>query len=59
MKLVKHKKEGKYSCVKIMKKDDIIKAKQADHIINEYEILSSISHPFIVFSVLLRSIFME
>jgi hypothetical protein len=31
-----------------MKKDDIIKAKQADHIINEVEILSSISHPFIV-----------
>ena len=48
VKLVKSKKDDKYSCVKIMKKDEIIKAKQADHIINEYEILSNISHPFIV-----------
>ena len=34
VKLVKHKKEDKYGCVKIMKKEDIIKAKQADHMIN-------------------------
>lgn len=59
VKLVKHKKDDKYSCAKIMKKDDIIKAKQADHIINEVEILSSISHPFIVTLHLPRSTSME
>ena len=31
-----------------MKKEEIIKAKQTDHMINEVEILGSISHPFIV-----------
>jgi len=31
-----------------MKKAELIKAQQVDHISNEYRILSSISHPFIV-----------
>lgn len=31
-----------------MRKDELIKAQQVDHISNEYRILSSISHPFIV-----------
>ena len=31
-----------------MKKEDIIKSKQVDHIFNEYKIFSTISHPFIV-----------
>jgi len=52
VKLVKNKQDEKYSCVKIMKKEELIKAKQVDHIINEYEILNSITHPFIVFVVL-------
>ena len=34
VKLVKNKKDSKYACVKIMKKNEIIQAKQADHIIN-------------------------
>lgn len=34
-----------------MKKEDLIKAQQVDHISNEYKILSSISHPFIVSSM--------
>lgn len=48
VRLVKKKNTHKYSCVKIMKKADLIKAQQVDHISNEYKILSSISHPFIV-----------
>jgi serine/threonine protein kinase len=31
-----------------MKKYDLIKSKQADHIMNEIKILSMIDHPFIV-----------
>ena len=34
VKLVKNKKTGEYSCVKIMKKEEILNAKQTDHIIN-------------------------
>ncbi len=31
-----------------MKKSELIKSQQVDHINNEYKILSSINHPFIV-----------
>ena len=31
-----------------MKKSELIKSQQVDHISNEYKILSSISHPFVV-----------
>lgn len=48
VKLVKSKEDGKYCCAKIMKKIELIKAQQVDHISNEYQILRSISHPFIV-----------
>jgi hypothetical protein len=48
VKLVKKKNTNKYSCVKIMKKEELIKSQQVDHISNEYRILSTISHPFIV-----------
>lgn len=34
--------------MKIMKKIEIIRSKQTDHIMNEISILSSISHPFII-----------
>jgi len=55
VKLVKSKDDGKYYCAKIMKKIELIKAQQVDHISNEYQILKSISHPFIVHFLLLRS----
>ena len=55
VRLVKQKSTGKYMCVKIMKKEDIMKAQQVDHICNEYRILSSIRHPFIVRQRSLRS----
>lgn len=48
VRLVKKKNGAKYSCVKIMKKEELIKSQQVDHISNEYKILSTISHPFIV-----------
>jgi protein kinase A len=38
-----------YIALKIMKKMEIIKSKQADHIMNEIKILAMINHPFIVF----------
>lgn len=52
---MKKKNSNKYFCVKIMKKDELIKSQQVDHISNEYRILSTISHPFIVVSFLFRS----
>lgn len=52
---MKQKSTGKYLCAKIMKKEDIMQAQQVDHICNEYRILSSIRHPFIVRPESLRS----
>lgn len=37
-----------YCAMKILKKAEIIRVKQVDHIISECSILGSISHPFIV-----------
>ena len=48
VRLAKSKATGKYFAVKILKKAEIIKMKQVDHIMNENQILSSIDHPLIV-----------
>jgi len=48
VKLAKHKSTGKYVAVKIMKKGDIIKHKQVDHIMSEINILAVLGHPFMV-----------
>ncbi len=48
VKIAKNKKNGNYVALKCMKKLDIIKAKQTDHIMNEVKILGMISHPFII-----------
>lgn len=48
VRIAKNKKTEKYVAVKIMKKAEIIKMKQVDHIMNENNILASIDHPFIV-----------
>jgi serine/threonine protein kinase len=48
VKLAKNKKTKKTSSVKIMKKAEIVEAKQTDHIINEFHILSEVNHPFVV-----------
>jgi serine/threonine protein kinase len=48
VKIAKTKSNGKYCAVKILKKAEIIKLKQVDHIMNEVRILSIIDHPFLV-----------
>ncbi len=39
VKLAKHKRTGKYYAAKILKKAEIIKLKQVDHIMNETNIM--------------------
>ena len=46
--MAKHKKSNKVYAIKMLKKSEIIRLKQVDHIHNEYKILSSLNHPFIV-----------
>lgn len=46
VKLCKNKKTGEFSALKILKKHDIIKLKQVDHVISENTILIDIDHPF-------------
>jgi serine/threonine protein kinase len=48
VKIAKNKKTGEYIAMKIMKKIEILKSKQADHIANEIKILSMINHPFVI-----------
>ena len=48
VKIAKNKKTGEFVAIKIMKKMEILKSKQADHISNEIKILSMIEHPFVI-----------
>jgi serine/threonine protein kinase len=48
VRVARDKKTDKFVAVKIMKKAEIIKMKQVDHIMNENNILASIDHPFII-----------
>jgi protein kinase X len=48
VKLARHKKTNKIYAIKMLKKAEIIKLKQMDHIYSEYTILSMLNHPFIV-----------
>ncbi len=48
VKIAKNKITGKYNAIKQLKKAEIIKLKQVDHIINEIKILTYIDHPFLV-----------
>ena len=48
VRLAKNKKSGEYYAMKILKKSDIIKLKQVDHVISENTILADIDHPFLV-----------
>ncbi len=50
--LAKNKKTGEYSAMKRLKKADIIKLRQVDHVISENTILSNIDHPFLVSLIL-------
>lgn len=46
--LAKNKKSGEYFAMKRLKKADIIKLRQVDHVISENTILADIDHPFLV-----------
>ena len=46
--LAKNKKTGEYFAMKRLKKADIIKLRQVDHVISENSILAEIDHPFLV-----------
>jgi len=48
VRIAKNKKTGNYVALKIMKKMEIVKSKQTDHIMNEIKILGNINHPFII-----------
>ena len=48
VRLCRKKKSNKIYVMKILKKSEIIKQKQVDHVYSEYNILSSLNHPFIV-----------
>ena len=48
VRLCRSKKTGEYFAMKILKKADIIKLKQVDHVISENTILADIDHPFLV-----------
>ena len=48
VKIAKNRKTDNYVALKIMKKIEILKSKQADHIANEIKILAMIKHPFVI-----------
>jgi serine/threonine protein kinase len=48
VKLAKNLATGDFTALKILKKNDIIKLKQVDHVISENTILIDIDHPFLV-----------
>ncbi|CAE7225220.1 TPK3 [Symbiodinium microadriaticum] len=48
VKFAKYKPDGKFYTVKFMKKHEIIKLKQVDHINNEKRLMAQIAYPFIV-----------
>jgi protein kinase A len=51
VRLAKNKKTGEFYAMKILKKFEIIKTKQVDHVISENSILVEIDHPFLVSSI--------
>lgn len=48
VRLAKDKTSGQYVALKILKKAEILRLKQVDHIMSEFSILRTISHPFLV-----------
>ena len=52
--LAKSKKTGEYYAMKRLKKADIIKLRQVDHVISENTILAEIDHPFLVSILLIK-----
>ena len=48
VRLGRHKKTKKIYAIKMLKKAEIIRLKQVDHIYSEFQILNQLNHPFIV-----------
>lgn len=48
VRLAKDKRSQEFVALKILKKADILKLKQVDHVISEFNILRTLSHPFLV-----------
>ncbi|GET87820.1 protein kinase A catalytic subunit [Leishmania tarentolae] len=48
VRLVKHKGTGQYAALKILKKQEVLRMKQVDHVLAEASLLQEIDHPFIV-----------
>jgi len=48
VRLCKHKPTGEYYAFKILKKKEILRLKQVEHVMNEKTILQNIDHPFII-----------
>ncbi|OMJ85557.1 hypothetical protein SteCoe_13099 [Stentor coeruleus] len=48
VRLARIKQTGAYVALKILKKAEILKLKQVDHVISEFSILRTINHPFLV-----------
>lgn len=48
VRLGRHKNTNKIYAIKMLKKIEVLRLKQADHIYSEYNILSKLNHPFIV-----------
>ena len=48
IKLSKNKATDHYSCMKILKKIDLLESKTVEHLSNEYRILRKVYHPFII-----------
>jgi serine/threonine protein kinase len=46
--LVRHRPTSKYYAMKTLRKTEVVRLKQVEHINSEKQILSSIRHPFIV-----------
>ncbi|AIN97289.1 protein kinase A catalytic subunit [Leishmania panamensis] len=48
VRLVRHKGTGQYAALKILKKQEVLRMKQVDHVMAEASLLQEIDHPFIV-----------
>lgn len=46
--MAREKKTSKYVAIKALKKSEILRLKQVDHVMAEVEILFEVDHPFIV-----------
>jgi serine/threonine protein kinase len=48
VRLSRDRQTGEYVALKILKKAEILRLKQVDHVISEFGILREINHPFLV-----------